>query len=271
MPSGVTTSGDAAVAASSAGDAGDAQPRGSGVEGEAGVGDRQHDARPAGRRIVGDEGRPAAARMLDPPRRVDPGKRDGAHRAVAERLAVESLDVGRRAVGDGEVEVGLGEIDAAVGRLDGEAHLGVGRAVRREPRAEPLGGEIARRGDRQDLRPLRVLEDADRLLEGEETAAQRRQRALGLGGEFEVARHPLEQDGPQHVLERADLLADRGGRHGELVGRLGERQVPRGGVEHAQRVERKVGPFQLTTRAPDTSSENSGIAISNSVSRAAIV
>ena len=162
---------------------------------------------------------------------------------------MEPLDVGRRPVGDRQIEVGLGEIDAAIGCLDDEAHVGVRGSVGRQPDPEPFRGEVARRGDGQHLRPLRVLEDADRLLELEEPGAQRGERALGLRRQFEVARHPLEQDRAEDILERANLLADGGGSHGELVGRLGERQVARGGVEDAQRVERKVGAFHGTPMA----------------------
>ena len=39
------------------------------------------------------------------------------------------------------------------------------------------------------------------------------------------------------ILQRADLLADGGGRHRQLVRRLGEREVPRGGIVNAQGVE----------------------------------
>ena len=57
---------------------------------------------------------------------------------------MEPLDIGRRAMGDGDIEVGLGEVDAAIGCLDGEADIGVRGTVCRQPTAEPLGDACAR-------------------------------------------------------------------------------------------------------------------------------
>ena len=79
------------------------------------------------------------------------------------------------------------------------------------------------------------------FLELEEPFAQRIEPGLALLGQLEALRGAPEQHHAEHVLERADLLADGGGRHRQLVGRAGERQVPRGGIEHAQGVERQVG------------------------------
>ena len=48
-----------------------------------------------------------------------------------------------------------------------------------------------------------------------------------------------EQRPAEIRLERLDLMADRRRGHVELFGRLGEAQVARGGLEGAQRVERR--------------------------------
>ena len=71
----------------------------------------------------------------------------------------------------------------------------------------------------------------------EKSAAQRFEPGRGLVGQFQPLAGAAEQHDAEHVLERADLLADRRRRHRQLVRRPGERQMPRGRVEHAQGVE----------------------------------
>ena len=56
------------------------------------------------------------------------------------------------------------------------------------------------------------------------------------------ARQPAEQADPQIGLEQPDLLADRRRGHRQLVGRLDEALVPCGGLEGAQRGERRQAP-----------------------------
>ncbi len=87
------------------------------------------------------------------------------------------------------------------------------------------------------------LHRLDRFLEPEEAFAQRIEPGDRLVGQLEPFRGAAEQHHAEHVLERADLLADRGRGHRELVGRAGEAEVPRGGVEHAQGVEGRCVRF----------------------------
>jgi hypothetical protein len=77
-----------------------------------------------------------------------------------------------------------------------------------------------------------------------------RQARLALGRQLEPLGGAAEQDDAQRILERADLLADRRRRDREFVGRTGEGEMPRRRVEHAQAVERKMGPLHPPPPAP---------------------
>ena len=81
------------------------------------------------------------------------------------------------------------------------------------------------------------LHRLDALLEAQKSLAQGVEPRLALGREFEALGGAAEQDDAEHVLERADLLADRGRRDGKLVRGAGEGEMPRGRVEHAQGIE----------------------------------
>ena len=81
---------------------------------------------------------------------------------------------------------------------------------------QPVGGEpqIVERGA-----------DAGQVIPG---FRRQRQRAV----------LPDEQANPQFLLQPPDLMADRGLRDVQLGGRIGEAQVPGGGLERAQSIER---------------------------------
>ena len=53
---------------------------------------------------------------------------------------------------------------------------------------------------------------------------------------------PLEQRDAERILERLDLTRQRGLREEKLVGRERERKPPTGGLETAQKVERRQAP-----------------------------
>src|SRR3546814_19166430 len=93
-------------------------------------------------------------------------------RSVGERNAL--MFAGAVGPEDREVEVRLGKIDPAGGGHQSEAHVGCLLAVAREPRLEPVRGQVARRRDRQRLRRLARLRRAHRLLELQETLTPRR-------------------------------------------------------------------------------------------------
>ena len=62
-------------------------------------------------------------------------------------------------------------------------------------------------------------------------------------GERNRAHAALEQFQPEQILEPADLVAQRAGGDVQLQRRLGEAQMPRRGLEGAQRIERGHRPM----------------------------
>ncbi len=145
------------------------------------------------------------------------------------------------------VEVRLGEIGVLVGD-EGEADIGVEPGEGGQPRGEPLGVELARRGDGVAVARLPGLHRLDALLELEEALAQGFEPGGALLGQLEPLAGAAEQDRAQMILERADLLADRGRRDRQLVGGAGEAEVPRGGIVNAQGVEGQMGALHDAPR-----------------------
>ncbi len=179
--------------------------------------------------------RPADPRCV----RRGTGRGHGHPPALAQRHAFE---IGRPlAKAHREIEVGLGEIGLGVAADQHVAQLRIDRAERGEARGEPQAEHVARGGDGIDVARLARLHRPHRFLELEEPAAQGIEPGHRLVGQLQPLGGAPEQHYPEHVLERADLLADRRRRHRQLIRRARERQMPRRRIEYAQAVERKVG------------------------------
>ena len=58
-------------------------------------------------------------------------------------------------------------------------------------------------------------------------------------GQFDRAGAAVKQRQAELLLQRADLVAERGGRHVQFVGGLGEAQMAGDRLEGAQRIERR--------------------------------
>src|SRR3546814_17369209 len=63
---------------------------------------------------------------------------------------------------------------------------------------------------------------------------------IGLASQLQPLRRAAEQHDAEHILERANLLPDRGGCHRQLVGGARKAQMPGSGVDDAERVEWQV-------------------------------
>ena len=204
-----------------------------------------HPRQRRGERLSGRSGADAGVDAIGQrhPRPVDPrvavlGRGDGDAQGGRE---LDALQLTRPVdQPDREIKVRLGEVGVFVGRKDvldaGGAGLEHGEAG-----GEPLGVEFAGDGDGVAVGGLPGLHRRDAFLEPEEAFAQGVKACLALGREFEALGGAAEQDDAEHILQRTDLLADGGRGDGEFVSRAGERQVPRGGIEHAQGVEGQVG------------------------------
>jgi hypothetical protein len=78
-----------------------------------------------------------------------------------------------------------------------------------------------------------------RFAEQREPGRELRQIVASFLGQHESAREPVEQRRVEILLEAAHLLAHCGSADVQLVGGRDEAAEPRGGLESAQRIERR--------------------------------
>ncbi len=154
-------------------------------------------------------------------------------------FAEAEVDLHRRRLG-AQVEVadeGSGIQRAGVDHLargeHAQLHLRLALGEIGQARHQPAGGEHRRRGDHQlDLVAL-LADHLDRARQRIETLAQLRQAGARRVGELHAAPRAAEQFHTEVLLERFDLVAHRGLRDVQFDRRVLERQVARGGLEHA--------------------------------------
>ena len=159
------------------------------------------------------------------------------HRVLHERVDLEP-GVVPQAVADAHVRVVAAEVDQPVRGRDLDIDLRVALAEARQARQEPLGGQGV--GDAHGQRPgvLVGAQAPGRRVDSVEGRGQGRQVELAGVGQHEPPVQAPEQLHAERLLQGLDLMADRGLGDVELLGRLGERQVPGRGLEGAQGVER---------------------------------
>jgi hypothetical protein len=142
-----------------------------------------------------------------------------------------------------QIEVGLGKIDIAIAAHQRKAQRGIFRAERGQSLAEPGGKEIARAGNGIDVAGLARLHRLYAFFKAQEAFADGVQPGRCLVGQFQALGRAAEQHDAEQVFERADLLAHGRRGHCQFVGGASEGQVAGGGIEHAQPVEREMGPL----------------------------
>ena len=89
------------------------------------------------------------------------------------------------------------------------------------------------------LASRRAIELPDRVAHALEARMQARIDQPAGVGQLDRAGAAVEQREAELLLQRADLVAERGRRHVQLLGRLGEAQVAGDRLEGAQRIERR--------------------------------
>ncbi len=154
-------------------------------------------------------------------------------------LAHQEMRDGTRPVGVAEVqrgvELGVGEEEraGAVGQVDRD--LRVQPLETLEPRQQPLGAEG--RHHRQFDRAAALVPHHRQGVALHRVEAYRHPPAIGQPGlgELDPAPRATEQLDTEELLERGDLPADRALGQGQLLRRLGEALVARGGFEADQR------------------------------------
>ena len=143
----------------------------------------------------------------------------------------------------GQIEIGLGKIDIAITTDQRKAQRRVFGTERGQPLAEPGGKEIARAGNGIDVAGLPRLHRLDSFFKAQEALADGIEAGRGFVGQLQPLGRAAEQHHAQEVFQRADLLAHGRRRHRQLVGGAGKGQVACRSVEHAQPVEREMGPL----------------------------
>ena len=107
-----------------------------------------------------------------------------------------------------------------------------------EPRHQPLAGKTGQEADRQGPRGIAAAQLLDGAADARESLAQGRQQAAPGRSQLEPAGEAAEQGDAEVGLQGLHLVTDRRLGDVQLLGGLGEAQVPRPGLEGAQGIER---------------------------------
>jgi len=173
--------------------------------------------------------RPAPRQILRCPQR-----RTGAQQLWTARredlVGEEQLDLEPRifatAVADREVEVSHGQIDDFVGGGDPDIDIGVPLLKPVQAQDKPLGGKGRRCGHSQCPGIVMRTQPLHRRLNAAKRFRQPRQQHLRRRGQLNRTVHAVEQHDAEVLLQRVDLMADRGRGDMQLVRSLAETQVP---------------------------------------------
>ncbi len=160
------------------------------------------------------------------------------HRHLVHQPVDAHARIAAGAVAHRDVDPLAGQIHQTHGGVQAHVVAGVRLAETVEPGHQPFGAEGGRHADRE--RPALVARAQRVHGRGEalEALAKTRQTGLSRIGESQRAVGALEQRQPQVGLQALDLMADRRGRHVQLLGGARDAQVAGGGLEGAERVQR---------------------------------
>ena len=142
------------------------------------------------------------------------------------------------AVADRGIDVAAPEIDQRGRGGDADVDAGMRLLERGEPRQQPFGGQRGQRRDRQHMVVVLAQQPVGREPQIVKGGADAGQVIPGLRRQRQRAVLPDEQADPQLFLQPPDLMADRGLRDVQLGGRIGEAEVPGGGFERPQAIQR---------------------------------
>jgi hypothetical protein len=148
---------------------------------------------------------------------------------------------GAIAIANGEVEALAGEIHAIVVGLNAQVHEWMRLAEERQSRQEPAGCEGADDTDADNAAEVTLFEPLQRCAQAAERIRDCRNESLSLVGQCQPAWQPAEQLDAQTRLQALDLVTDGRLPDTQLHARFGEAQMPRRGLEGAQRIERQMG------------------------------
>ncbi len=199
------------------------------------------------RAVRGDVKQRLLAQALHPRRRLPIGQIGG--RADREHLLLEQQGRGglgplAGAVLDGEVQAVAAEVGRPVGGDQLHVDAGMVVHVAREPRAQPQEGDGVV-GRHRHLRPRGLpAQPLRRVGDVPQAGGDRVVQLVPFRRQFQAPVRAPEQREAEVVLEALHPPADGGLRHRELAGGPGEAEVPRGRLEHHQRVGRGQIPTE---------------------------
>ncbi len=139
---------------------------------------------------------------------------------------------------DREIDAVGGEIREVRRHVEIDQSRGIRGLEAREARYQPAHGEELRGADGERAIGVAGADTARRLAQQIERAGHGAGIALPRRREPHRAHPALEQQGAEDVFQRLDAVAHRRGRQVQLGRRLDEAAGARGGVEHAEGIER---------------------------------
>jgi hypothetical protein len=166
-------------------------------------------------------------------------------------------------VADRQLDLVALQVEHPGGRHELQLHVRVSALEGPELRDQPGRRERGRQGQAHHLAPGRAQQALGRRLDLAERRIDLIEVAPAGRCQPHPGRGPVEQGGMQKVLEPADLMADRRLGHRQMRRGLAEPPVRRGGVEGAQRGERRQRNFRLG-HVPEPAGSMSGIQASRS-------
>src|SRR6185437_15460434 len=119
---------------------------------------------------------------------------------------------------------------------DGELDPGMALGEAPHPGRQPAGAEGGGGGDGEDL--LAAADVAEGPAQDLEGLGRGGLQALSLPGQRQAPGGPAEEGDAELLPQGADLVADRGLGHIQLLSRLSEAQMPCGGLEDPKRRQR---------------------------------
>ena len=153
-----------------------------------------------------------------------------------ERFIVRRID---RKVADRSVDAVGGEIGIVERRGDAHVDFGMGDREAVEPRRQPFRSEAGRRADHEHAGVTQPIEARQRVPDVKEARLQAGLERPAFRRERNRPHASVEEFEAQMIFKSANLVAERSGRDVQLQRRLGQTEMPGGGLERAKRVKRR--------------------------------
>jgi len=170
---------------------------------------------------------------------LDQRGRADRHHGFGEQHLGLRVGIAARPVADGEIDIGDGEIDEAhIGR-DPDLDVGVQGLEALQPWDQPFDGEGGGDRDRDALAAQRQAHDAGGVAQARHRGGDMDEGRRAGVGQLDPSAEAAEERLAGELLHLLDVLADGGGADAQFVGGARETEMPPGGLEGPQRVERR--------------------------------